>query len=167
MAWEKIYLDGLNRCDETGEDIEARKEEHRRAIQWFQHRITNLKDPGPRVKSLTVGVNTNEKKLNEANAAREAAKLVLEDAQTKYDASLAKVEAAATAFHAVKLDLEAAEKELADEVATKLKSQAIDPMLAELIKANVSEEDRAEYMRICSLAGKTVSSPPPLMPLQW
>ena len=75
LEMEKSYLTALEGM--TGHAVELRRAQHVETITWFKHRITDLKKPADRVKSLTVGAGTAEKHLHAAGEKLEVSKLAL------------------------------------------------------------------------------------------
>ena len=81
LKWERGYLAAL--AGETGAAVEERRQQHESQIRWFQHQITNLKEPVARVSALTIAVNTAEKKLTAAGKECDEARAVYQEAETK------------------------------------------------------------------------------------
>ena len=99
LTWEQNYLNSIT---DTGPAADKRRADHQANIKWYQHRITNLKAPADKVKSLTRGVSSAEKMLTKAGEARDAALAARDAAEAEYQLSLDAVVQASSDFAIVK-----------------------------------------------------------------
>ena len=116
LSWEQNYLNSIT---ESGQAADRRRPEHQENIRWCQHRITDLKAPAERAKSLTRGVANAEKALTKAGDTRDAALAARDAAEAAFQLALDAVVKAASDFSYVKEQLEGAEQELAALESTK------------------------------------------------